>query len=95
LPGYFSRTLEAYRGAAEGSAAKLAHQRELDGILERYRSALELSVTRCNALLPRLRRASQAWYRLDLRFRKPLLLDMDQLAAEVDTAFKKQKGSQT
>ena len=57
---------------------------QLNGYLGVYRTGLESVVNRANTLLPKLRRASVPWYRLDLRLRKPKLLSLDELGRTVE-----------
>ncbi len=59
-------------------------EEQINGHLGVYRTGLESVVNRANTLLPKLRKASLPWYRIDTRLRKPKLLSLDELAKTVD-----------
>ena len=82
LPASFSESLRLFQSSDVPNSAKYAI--EMNATLSVYRSGLEKCVERANLLLPKLRRASVAWYRIDRRLRKPQLLSLDELARDVD-----------
>jgi hypothetical protein len=82
LPALYADALDQYRRGKPPEQA--IHDRQMDSVLGVYRTGLEKCVERANALLPKLRRASIPWYRIDLRLRKPKVLSLDSLARDVD-----------
>ena len=59
-------------------------EEQVNAFLGVYRTGLESVVNRASTLLPKLRKASVPWYRLDLRLRKPKLLSLDELGKTVE-----------
>jgi hypothetical protein len=88
IPQQWASSLAEYNDASGHDVAiaarRMREDKNLAALIDVYRTGLERLVESANSLLPKLRRSSRAWYRLDLAFRKPKLLDLQNLAQTVD-----------
>jgi hypothetical protein len=98
IPDRFGALVDERKGLGPpgpGSRGRLRHDQleaELDRVLVIFNGAINATVDRANALLPRLRRASVPRWRVDYLFRRKRMLTRDELRARVEDMERRRGG---